>query len=103
MVDPRAEAVVDSVDEEALLDTIVEAFLPPEEGADDDIEADIEPMSTKQALQALKTLREWVLQQETQEDEFMRHLNDVASRLQKANDDALQQATMDRYLLPIKP
>ena len=78
------------------------AFLPPEEGADDDIEADIEQVSTKQAFQALKTLREWVLQQETQEHEFMRHLNDVASRLQKANDDALRQTTMDRYLLSTK-
>ena len=80
----------------------MEAFLPPEEDADDDVEADIEPVSTKQAFQALKTLREWVLQQETQEDEFMQHLKEVALRLQKANDDALQQATMDRYFLPVK-
>ena len=62
LLNSRAEAVVDSVDEETLLDTIIEAFLPPEEGADDGVKADIEPVSTRQALQALKTLREWVLQ-----------------------------------------
>ena len=83
------------------MDTIVEAFLPPEEGADDDIKADIELVSTKQAFQALKTLREWVLQQETQEHEFMRHLNNVALRLRKADDEALRQTTMDRYFLPV--
>ena len=102
LVNPRAESVVDSLDEETLLETIVDAFLPPDEGADDDVESDLEPVTTKQALQAVKTLREWVLQQETQEDEFMRHLKDVTSRLQKAHGDALEQAKMDMYLLPIR-
>ena len=87
---------------EELLNTIVEANLPPEE-IDDDALSEVVPVPIEQALQALQTLKEWVLQQPQDEPEFMRNVSKVASRLQKAKVERLQQVTLDRYFLAGPP
>ena len=76
----------------------MEANLPAEE-VDDDIASNVRPVPVEEALEALKTLREWVLQQPQEEPEFLRNMSKVALRLQKAKQERMQQVTLDRYLL----
>ena len=96
LLNPTSELVVDSVDDEELLETIIEANQEAPE-VDDDVPSEIRHVPVDEALTALKTLREWVLQQPQDESDFLRSLSNLSFRLQKAKVEGLQQSTLDRY------
>lgn len=97
LLNPEHEKVQNSVDDEELLDSIIDANQEADNEDEDNEVIETPPVDVGKALNAVKTLREWVLQQPEEEGEFMQGLNALASRLQKARLDGLSQVTLDRY------
>ena len=61
LLNPVNEVVADSVDDDELLETIVEANQPAAEVDDDDVASEVRSVPIEEALRAVQTLKEWVL------------------------------------------